>query len=133
MNRGTQDKVIEILFDDSEGVRSAALYALGTFRGASGVIDANKQGGRCSGLMFQLEERFHFRMEVAVATGATLVIKDDASPLCRKKLLVVISCSIEYLVCIKHPSSNLIFFQRPEIPGEWHRFPIIGRRTNATY
>ncbi|EDR15995.1 uncharacterized protein LACBIDRAFT_301554 [Laccaria bicolor S238N-H82] len=27
--------------------------------------------------MFQLEERFHFRMEVAVATGATLVIKDD--------------------------------------------------------
>ncbi|KIK02271.1 hypothetical protein K443DRAFT_77964, partial [Laccaria amethystina LaAM-08-1] len=28
--------------------------------------------------MFQLEERVHFRMEVAVATGAPLAIKDDA-------------------------------------------------------
>ena len=34
--------------------------------GASGAIDANKQGGGGSGMVFQLD---HFRMEVAVATG----------------------------------------------------------------
>ena len=45
--------------------------------------------------MFQLEERVHFRMEVAVATGATIAIKDDASPMCRKELLIVISCLVK--------------------------------------
>ena len=34
--------------------------------GANGAIDANKQGGGGSGMVFQLD---HFRMEVAVATG----------------------------------------------------------------
>jgi len=104
VDRGTQDKLIEMLSDDSAEVRSAALYALGTFMGASGAIDANKQGGGGSGTMFQLEERVHFRMEVAVATGATLAIKDDASPMCRKELLVVISCLVKewrgyFVVC----------------------------------
>lgn len=104
VDRGTQDKLIEMLSDDSAEVRSAALYALGTFMGATGSADANKQGGRGSGTMYQLEERVHFRMEVAVATGATLAIKDDASPMCRKELLVVISCLVKewrgyFVVC----------------------------------
>jgi regulator-associated protein of mTOR len=43
-------------------------------------------------------------MEVAVATGATLTIKDDASPMCGKELLVVISCLVKewrgyFVVC----------------------------------
>jgi regulator-associated protein of mTOR len=45
--------------------------------------------------MFQLEERVHFRVEVAVATGATLAIKDDASPMCRNEVLVLISCLVK--------------------------------------
>ncbi|KAF9535610.1 hypothetical protein CPB83DRAFT_842046 [Crepidotus variabilis] len=104
VDRGTQDKLISMLSDDSAEVRSAALYALGIFMGASGSSDPEKQGGGGTGTMFQLEERVHFRMEVAVATGATLAIRDDASPMCRKELLVVISCLVKewrgyFVVC----------------------------------
>ena len=53
---GTQDKLTGIA-DDSTEVRAAALYALGTFMGASGSADPNKQGGEGTGRMFQLEER----------------------------------------------------------------------------
>ncbi|KAK2464771.1 hypothetical protein APHAL10511_003189 [Amanita phalloides] len=105
VDRGTQDKLITMLSDDSAEVRSAALYALGTFMGArSSTADSNKQGGGGSGTMPHLEERDHFRMEVAVATGATLAIKDDASPMARKELLVLISCLVKewrgyFVVC----------------------------------
>ncbi|KAF6748431.1 hypothetical protein DFP72DRAFT_576071 [Ephemerocybe angulata] len=104
VENGTQDRLIAMLSDDSAEVRSAALYALGTFMGASGSADTTKQGGGGSGTMYQLEERVHFRMEVAVATGATLAIKDDASPMCRKELLVVISALVKewrgyFVVC----------------------------------
>ncbi|KAJ3570758.1 hypothetical protein NP233_g4189 [Leucocoprinus birnbaumii] len=104
VDHGTQDKLIRMLADDSAEVRSAALYALGTFMGASGSADPEKQGGGGTGTMYQLDERVHFRMEVAVATGATLAIKDDASPMCRKELLVVVSCLVKewrgyFVVC----------------------------------
>ncbi|KAG5654155.1 hypothetical protein H0H81_006867 [Sphagnurus paluster] len=104
VDRGTQDKLIGMLSDDATEVRAAALYALGTFLGASGSEFPNKTGGGGTGTMYQLEERVHFRMEVAVATGATLAIKDDASPMCRKELLVVISCLVKewrgyFVVC----------------------------------
>jgi regulatory associated protein of mTOR len=92
VDRGTQDKLNGMLADDSTEVRAAALYALGTFMGASGSADSNKQGGGGTGTMYQLEEKVHFRMEVAVSTGVTIAIKDDASPMCRKELLTVISC-----------------------------------------
>ena len=95
VDRGTQDKLITMLSDDSAEVRSAALYALGTFMGASGFADPTKQGGGGSGTMYHLDERDHLRMEVAVATGATLAIKDDASPMARKELLVLISCLVK--------------------------------------
>ena len=91
VDRGTQDKLIALLSDDSPEVRAAALFALGTFMGANGAADVNKRGGGGSGSMHQLEERIHFKMEVAVATGATLAIKDDASPMVRKELLILIS------------------------------------------
>ena len=104
VDRGTQDALIGLLSDDSPEVRSAALFALGTFLGASGSADTNKQGGRGSGTMHHLEERIHFRMEVAVVTGATLATKDDASPMVRKELLVLISCLVKewrgyFVVC----------------------------------
>ncbi|KZP15647.1 hypothetical protein FIBSPDRAFT_895647 [Athelia psychrophila] len=104
VDRGTQDKLISLLSDDSPEVRAAALFALGTFMGASGAADKEKQGGGGSGTMYQLEERIHFRMEVAVATGATLAVKDDASPMVRKELLVVISALVKewrgyFVVC----------------------------------
>ncbi|KAG6857290.1 hypothetical protein H0H87_006483 [Tephrocybe sp. NHM501043] len=104
VDRGTQDKLIALLSDDATEVRAAALYALGTFLGASGSEFPDRLGGGGTGTMYQLEERVHFRMEVAVATGAMLAIKDDASPMCRKELLVVISCLVKewrgyFVVC----------------------------------
>jgi regulatory associated protein of mTOR len=104
VDKGTQDKLIELLSDESPEVRAAALFALGTFMGASGSANKNKTGGGGSGTMSHLEERTHFRMEVAVATGATLAIKEDASPMVRKELLVVISCLVKewrgyFVVC----------------------------------
>ena len=95
VDRGTQDKLILMLSDDSPEVRAAALYALGTFMGASGSANPAKRGGGGTGTQYQLEERIHFRMEVAVATGATLAVKDDASPMVRKELLVLISCLVK--------------------------------------
>ncbi|KAH9934060.1 raptor N-terminal caspase like domain-containing protein [Epithele typhae] len=104
VDRGMQDKLIALLSDDSPEVRSAALYALSTFLGASGSSDLEKLGGGGSGTMYQLDERIHFRMEVAVVTGAALAIKEDASPMVRKELLVLISCLVKewrgyFIVC----------------------------------
>ncbi|KAI8980557.1 hypothetical protein BD414DRAFT_492558 [Trametes punicea] len=103
-DRRMQDKLIALLSDDSPEVRSAALYALSTFLGASGSADLNKLGGGGSGTMYQLDERIHFRVEVAVVTGAALAIKEDASPMVRKELLVLISCLVRewrghFIVC----------------------------------
>ncbi|KAG7100045.1 hypothetical protein E1B28_001830 [Marasmius oreades] len=104
VEQGTQDKLTHLLSDDSAEVRCAALFALGTFMGASGSRDLEKRGGGGSGAMYDRDERVHFRMEVAVVTGATLVVKDDASPMCRKELLVLISCLVKewrgyFVVC----------------------------------
>lgn len=95
VQRGTPEKLTQLLVDDSVEVRCAALFALGTFMGASGSADTNKHGGGGTGSMFEFDERYHFRMEVAIVTGATLAIKDDASPMCRKELLVIISCLVK--------------------------------------
>ncbi|KAI0042582.1 hypothetical protein FA95DRAFT_1564189 [Auriscalpium vulgare] len=104
VDNGTQDKFITMLSDDSPEVRAAVLFALGTFMGASGSADAARTGGSGTGTMNHLEERVHFRMEVAVVTGSALAIKEDASPMVRKELLVVISCLVKewrgyFVVC----------------------------------
>lgn len=95
VDRGTQDKLIAMLSDSSPEVRCAALFALGTFMGASGSSDPNKKGGGGTGSMYHLDERVHFRLEVAVCTGAALTTKDDASPMVRKELLVLLSCLVK--------------------------------------
>ncbi|KAF4573505.1 WD repeat RAPTOR family protein [Pleurotus pulmonarius] len=108
VDRGSQDTFISMLTDDACEVRCAALYALGTFMGASGRRlegpDDLGGGGGGTGSMHQLDEVIHFRMEVAVVTGASLAIQDDASPMCRKELVVLISCLVKewrgwFVVC----------------------------------
>ena len=95
VDRGTQDKLILLLSDDSPEVRAAAMYALGTFIGASGSADPSKRGGGGTGTQYQLEERIHFHMEVAVVTGAAVAAKEDANPMLRKELLILISCLVK--------------------------------------
>ncbi|KIK63862.1 hypothetical protein GYMLUDRAFT_40943 [Collybiopsis luxurians FD-317 M1] len=104
--RGTQDKLISLMSDDSAEVRCAALYALGTFMGASGskLETEGTKGGGGSGAMYDQDERTHLRMEVVIVTGATLVVREDASPMCRKELVVLVSCLVKewrgyFVVC----------------------------------
>ncbi|KAJ7201377.1 hypothetical protein GGX14DRAFT_656674 [Mycena pura] len=103
VERVTHEKLVQLLSDDSVEVRCAALYALGTFLGASG--SARKRGGGGTGTMPQYDTRVnHFKLEVSTATGATLAIRDDASPMCRKELIVVLSCLVKdyrgyFVVC----------------------------------
>ncbi|KAJ3774118.1 hypothetical protein FB446DRAFT_492928 [Lentinula raphanica] len=105
-DRGTQDRLVNMMSDDSAEVRCAALYALGTFMGASGskMETEGNRGGGGSGGMYNRDERAHFRLEVAVVTGATVVVREDASPMCRKELVVLISCLVKewrgwFVVC----------------------------------
>lgn len=104
VDHGTQDKLIAALLDDSPEVRTAAAFALGTLMGASGSAQSSQCDSVGTGAMLHLEERVHCRMEVAVATSATLAIKDDASPMVRKELVVLISCLVNewkgyFVVC----------------------------------
>jgi regulator-associated protein of mTOR len=92
VDHGTQDRFIAMLSDDAPEVRAASLFALGTLLGASGSSDMNKRGSGCTGSMAHIDERVHFRMEVAIVTGSALAIKDDASPMVRKELMVLVSC-----------------------------------------
>ncbi|KZS92589.1 hypothetical protein SISNIDRAFT_486598 [Sistotremastrum niveocremeum HHB9708] len=100
----TQDKLISMLTDSSPEVRAACLFALGTFMGASGGRGDERRGGRGSGSMIAFEERIHFRLEVALATGCTLASKEDASPMVRKELVILLSCVVKewrgwFVVC----------------------------------
>ncbi|KAJ3709817.1 hypothetical protein C8R42DRAFT_729774 [Lentinula raphanica] len=65
--------------------------------------EGNKAGGGLGG-MYNRDERAHFWLEVAVVTGATVVMREDASPMCRKELVVLISCFVKewrgwFVVC----------------------------------
>ncbi|KAF9058349.1 hypothetical protein BDP27DRAFT_1344006 [Rhodocollybia butyracea] len=99
VSKGTQEKLLTLMSDDSAEVRCAALYALGTFMGATGSkqeTEGAREGGG-SGGMYDRDERTHFRMEVAVVTGATL-------SMCRKELVVLVSCLVKewrgyFVVC----------------------------------
>jgi regulatory associated protein of mTOR len=95
VDTGAQDRLIAMLSDDSPEVRAAVLYALSTFLGTSTSLDPASTGGGGSGAMPHLDERVHFRMEVAVVTGAALAINLDASPLVKKELLVLVSCLVK--------------------------------------
>lgn len=110
VENGVQDRLIAMLSDESAEVRAAVVWALGTFLGASATVgmeqnEKEKEGkkgsakdilaagsGGGTGSMTQLDERTHFRMEVAVVTGTALTVCLDGSPMVRKELLVLVSC-----------------------------------------
>ncbi|KAK7436889.1 Target of rapamycin complex 1 subunit kog1 [Stygiomarasmius scandens] len=101
---GGCDKLLGLLLRDSVEVRCAALFALGTFLGASGSARKDQRGGRGSGSMDHYDEFSHLKLEVEVVARAMDVVKDDASPICRKESLVLISCLVKewrghFIVC----------------------------------
>lgn len=123
VDRGTQDKLINMLHDSSPEVRAAALFALGTFMGASGAADSKKKGGGGTGSMYHLDERTHFRLEVAVGTGAAIATKEDISPMVRKELLILLSCLVKewrgYFVIV----AWLFWEEERKRAGDFHSSP----------
>ncbi|CAE6463964.1 unnamed protein product [Rhizoctonia solani] len=94
IDQGAQDKLSVMMSDHSPNVRAAALYALSVFLGASGSAIEGRNGGGGTGCRIPLQERDQLRLEVAIATGATLAGKEDASPMVRKELVVLLSCLV---------------------------------------
>ncbi len=107
MHPSPTEKLIDLLCDASVEVRCAALFALQTLMGTSGAADPEKRGGGGTGTLlglFDQDESMHLRVEVSLVTNATFQIKEDASPMCRKELLVLISCLVKewrgyFVVC----------------------------------
>ncbi|QRV97289.1 WD repeat protein [Ceratobasidium sp. AG-Ba] len=94
IDQGAQDKLSVMMSDHSPPVRAAAMYALAVFLGASGSAIEGRKGGGGTGCRIPLQERDQLRLEVAIATGATLAGKEDASPMVRKELVVLLSCLV---------------------------------------
>lgn len=58
-------KLIATLSDASPEIRTAALFALGTFTGASGSLDTSNKSGGETGNTYHLGERISFQFEVS--------------------------------------------------------------------
>ncbi|CAK5280818.1 unnamed protein product [Mycena citricolor] len=140
-------KFIQLLSDDSVEVRCASLYALGTFMGASGSSNPDKRGGGASGRMAIFESKIdHFKSEVALVTGITLAVKDDASPMCRKEMIVVLSCLVKeyrgyFVVCAwiyyeedRHRMEGKLSTVTDEAVKDWlAQFPVSEQNEKRVY
>ncbi|KAJ9100485.1 hypothetical protein QFC21_003524 [Naganishia friedmannii] len=98
IKEGYQDQLIFMLKDESAEVRAAAMYAIGTLLGASGMSaesgekGSDPKGGGGTGSQMEMTERQQLKLETGVAQACVLQTKEDASPLVRKELVVVLSC-----------------------------------------
>lgn len=93
IKEGYQDQLIFMLKDESAEVRAAAMYAIGTLLGASGMpAGSAEKGGGGTGAQIDMTERGQLKLETGVAQACVLQAKEDASPLVRKELVVVLSC-----------------------------------------
>lgn len=89
-----QTQMIEALRSTAVEVRAAALYAFGTLLGASATpLDSNDtKGGGGMGAQLGIAEASQLELEAGLAFACMMSVKEDASPLVRKELVVVISC-----------------------------------------
>ncbi|KAF8509765.1 raptor N-terminal caspase like domain-containing protein [Hysterangium stoloniferum] len=105
--------------EQAPDVRAALLYSLSTFLGASGTADFNvmndlddninrnsrlARGGGGVGSLPSVSERGHYRLEAGLATTAMHSVQEDASPMVRKELVVLISTVVSvwkghFVVC----------------------------------
>ena len=89
-----QTQMIEALRSTAVEVRAAALYAFGTLLGASATpIDSTDlRGGGGMGAQLGIAEANQLELEAGLAFACMMSVKEDASPMVRKELVVVISC-----------------------------------------
>ncbi|KAK4687771.1 regulatory associated protein of mTOR, partial [Tremellales sp. Uapishka_1] len=90
-----QDVMIAALRSTAVEVRAAALYAFGTFLGASSSpIESEARGGGGTGAQLGISEHNQLEVEAGLAFACMMHVKEDASPMVRKELVVVISCVV---------------------------------------
>lgn len=91
-----QNEVVLALRSPAVEVRAAALYAFGTLLGASSAaLESNdKSGGGGLGAQLRIAEETQMEHEVGLAYVCAVSVKEDASPMVRKELMVVISCVV---------------------------------------
>lgn len=91
-----QEIMMQALRNTSVEVRAAALYAFGTFLGASSApIDSvEPRGGGGMGAQLGISEHQQLEVEAGLAYACMMTVKEDASPMVRKELVVVISCIV---------------------------------------
>ncbi|WVO15766.1 hypothetical protein L204_103428 [Cryptococcus depauperatus] len=99
-----QGELLAALRSTSVEVRAAALYAFGTLLGASALSpNSTIKGGGGTGAQIGLSDIQQLELEAGVAFASVMSVKEDASPLVRKELVVVISCVVRewrgWLVC----------------------------------
>jgi len=91
-----QQELMAQLKSTAVEVRAAALYALGTFLGASSAPPdaADAKGGGGTGSQISISEGAQLQTEAGLAYACMMFVKEDASPLVRKELVVLISCVV---------------------------------------
>lgn len=96
MVHGRQEIMMAALRNTSVEVRAAALYAFGTFLGASSApVDSQEfKGGGGMGAQLGISEHQQLEVEAGLAYACMMTVKEDASPMVRKELVVVISCIV---------------------------------------
>ncbi|KAL7423216.1 Target of rapamycin complex 1 subunit kog1 [Cryptotrichosporon argae] len=96
MLHGRQEIMLNALRNTSVEVRAAALYAFGTFLGASAapadVDDVRGFGGM--GAQLGISDRQQLEVEAGLAYACMMNVKEDGSYMVRKELVVVISCAV---------------------------------------
>lgn len=91
-----QNHLLAALRSTAVEVRAAALYAFATFLGASSAPATSTEfpGGGGSGAQLGMTEVNQLELEAGLAFACMISVKEDASPMVRKELVVVISCVV---------------------------------------
>ncbi|WRT67669.1 uncharacterized protein IL334_004641 [Kwoniella shivajii] len=104
MQSQRQNELLAALRSTAVEVRAAALYAFGTLLGASSApVEMDAKGGGGTGAQLGLSDIQQLEIEAGLAFACMMSVKEDASPMVRKELVVVISCVVRewrgWLVC----------------------------------
>ncbi|OCF55035.1 WD-repeat protein mip1 [Kwoniella mangroviensis CBS 10435] len=96
MQSQRQNELLGALRSTAVEVRAAALYAFGTLLGASSapVESTDAKGGGGTGAQLGLSDIQQLEIEAGLAFACMMSVKEDASSMVRKELVVVISCVV---------------------------------------
>ncbi|EIW73629.1 WD-repeat protein mip1 [Tremella mesenterica] len=90
-----QDEIMTTLHSNAPEVRAAALYAIGTLMGASAApLEIDGKGGGGTGAQLGIDEGTQLEIEAALTFACLNQVKEDAAPIVRKELVVLISCVV---------------------------------------